>query len=167
MIKKWLLLLCIMLAAPGWATDLPYDEKADARADLQQALAQAQADNKKVLVVFGANWCPECRRLDQEIAQDKTALKRDQFVMVKVDVGNFNKNTDLTQAYGNVTKKGIPAAVILTADNQVEFQGRLSHLTSPYKRYKKPAFYLALVIGAVLSVVGGIVYLRRRNKPQA
>lgn len=163
--KRWRRLLsCLLLALPLTASALPYDEQADARADVQSALAQARQLNKKVLVVFGANWCPECRHLDQEIARGKTALKRDEFVMVKVDVGNFNKNTDLARAYGNVIRKGIPAAVILTADNQVVFRGRLAHLTSPYKRYLKPAFYAALALGA-LSLAGGLVYYLRRRRP--
>ncbi len=164
MIKKWLLLLWVIVAVPLCAAELPYDENADARADLQHALAQAKHHDKKVLVVFGANWCPECRRLDKEIAQNKTAIDKDKFVIVKVDVGHFDKNTNLTKVYGNVTKKGIPAAVILTADNQVEYQGRLSHLTSPYKRYLKPAFYLTLVGGTALLVLGGFLYWQRKRK---
>jgi thioredoxin 1 len=152
------------LALPLDAIALPYDEQADAHADLQRALVRARQLDKNVLVVFGANWCPECRLLDQEIARDKTAIRRDDFVMVKVDVGNFDRNTDLARAYGNVIRKGIPAAVILTADNQVVFRGRLAHLTSPYKRYLKPAFYAAL-IAAVLLLAGGLVYYFRRRRP--
>jgi thioredoxin 1 len=164
-IKKCLLLLCILWCSlPLRATDLPYDDKADAHADLRRALAQAQRDDRKVLAVFGANWCPECRRLDKEISENRTAIDTDDFVIVKIDVGNFDRNTDITQAYGNVTKKGIPAAVILTADNRVEFAGRLSHLTSPYKRYLKLAVYAALPAGLVLALAGLTFHLRRRRR---
>lgn len=165
---RWFWCLCLLCALPMvgvGASGLPYDESADARADVQHALARARQLDRKVLVVFGANWCPECRLLDQQIEQGKTALKRDQFVMVKVDVGNFDRNLDLTRAYGNVIRKGIPAAVVLTPDNQVVFRGRLAHLTSPYKRYLKPAFYAALAILAV-SLLGGLAYYFRRPADQ-
>jgi thioredoxin 1 len=166
---RWFWYLCLLGALPlagAAATALPYDENADARADLQQALVRAKQLDRKVLVVFGANWCPDCRLLDQQIEQGKTALKRDQFVMVKVDVGNFDRNLELTRAYGNVIRKGIPAAVILTPDNQVVFRGRLAHLTSPYKRYLKPAFYAVVAMLAV-SLLGGLAYyLRRRAADQ-
>jgi protein disulfide-isomerase len=165
-IRRWLLSLCLLLALPlgAGASALPYDEQADAHAELQRALVRARQLDKKVLVVFGANWCPECRLLDQEIARDRTAVKRDDFVMVKVDVGQFDRNTDLARAYGNVTRKGIPAAVILTPDNQVVFRGRLAHLTSPYKRYLKPAFYTGLAVLALALLGSAAFYFSRRRQ---
>jgi hypothetical protein len=36
------------------------------------------------------------------------------FVVVKIDVGNFDKNLDVVKHYGYPTGKGIPAAVVLS-----------------------------------------------------
>ena len=33
-----------------------YDESADARADIAKAVADAQRDHKRILLMFGANW---------------------------------------------------------------------------------------------------------------
>jgi hypothetical protein len=33
-----------------------YDESADARADIAKAVADGQRDQKRLLLVFGANW---------------------------------------------------------------------------------------------------------------
>ena len=41
----------------------PYDAAADARSDIAQTLAAAKAENKKALLVFGANWCHDSRAL--------------------------------------------------------------------------------------------------------
>jgi protein disulfide-isomerase len=101
------------------AAELPYDEKADAHADLQHALAQAKKENKQVLAVFGANWCKDCRELDKALHGKTASLVDGKFVVVKIDVGNFDRNTDIAKAYGNPIRKGIPAAVLLTADNKV------------------------------------------------
>ena len=102
------------------ATVLPYNEKADAKADVSHALVEAKVDHRPVLLIFGANWCEDCRALATALKNPKNAALIDkEFRVVKVDVGNFDHNTDLTQAYGNPTKKGIPAAVVVSPDNQV------------------------------------------------
>jgi thiol-disulfide isomerase/thioredoxin len=41
-----------------------YDACADQMALFTAALAKAQAANRKLLVVFGADWCPWCRTID-------------------------------------------------------------------------------------------------------
>ena len=116
------LVLLTALAACAWsanATEWPYNEKADANADVLQALKAAQADHKKVLLVFGANWCKDCRVLDQAMHGSSQSLIEGKFDVVKIDVGNFDKNLDLAERYGNPIKMGIPAVVVVSADNQV------------------------------------------------
>ena len=111
-------------------TALPYDEVADPHRDLQNALAKAKMSGKRVLVVFGANWCPDCRVLDREFhAGGKTAdLIRSQYEIVKVDVGRFDRNLDFAKLYGEPIKKGIPSVVIVTPTNQVVYQTRAGEL---------------------------------------
>jgi thioredoxin 1 len=124
MLKKVFAVLACAVTFGAMAADLPYDEKADAHADLTRALTQAKTDNKKVLAVFGANWCKDCRELDKALHGKSAALIDGKFVVVKIDVGNFDKNTDLAKDYGNPIKKGIPAAVVLTPDNKVVYATR-------------------------------------------
>lgn len=118
--KKFLALLASLLFAhAAFAGGLPYDETADAKSDINRALTTAQHDGKKVLLVFGANWCKDCRELDKALHGKSQSLIDEKFIVVKVDVGNFDKNLDLADAYGNPIKKGIPAAVLLTAGNKM------------------------------------------------
>jgi thioredoxin 1 len=125
-----LLFAAFLSVGAGAATSLPYDEAANAQADLQAALAQAQKSGKKVLAVFGANWCPDCRELDKAMHGRSAEQINASFVVVKIDVGNFNKNTDLAAAYGNPIKKGIPAAVVLTPDNKMLYSTKGGELSS-------------------------------------
>jgi len=128
MIRR-LLLLTSLAAACAWAAPRPYDESADAKALVQQALADAKADQLPVLVIFGANWCEDCRALDAALKTGRNAEQiAHEFKVVKVDVGNFNRNLDLSHAYGDPIKKGIPAAVVLSADNQVLYATRAGEL---------------------------------------
>ncbi len=103
------------------AADAPvYDESVDAPAQVTQALAHAKADNKPLMIVFGANWCGDCKMLDGEFK--KPALKSlldANYVIVKVDVNRFNKNLDVVKPYGEVIKRGIPSIVIVTPANQL------------------------------------------------
>ena len=97
---------------------LPYNAAADAKADVARALADAKAAHVPVLLIFGANWCEDCRALDKALKEGKNAeLMQQQFKVVKVDVGNFDHNLDVAHAYGNPLKKGIPAAVLVSSDN--------------------------------------------------
>ena len=116
------LLFC---AAQAFAADAPYDEKADARADIRTALASAQQAKLPVLVVFGANWCGDCKMLDTAFKSGASApLMAKSFRIVKVDVGRFDHNVDIATGYGVPLKSGIPAVAVLAAD------GRLLYATA-------------------------------------
>jgi thioredoxin 1 len=112
------------------AAPWPYDEKADAAVDVQHAIAAAQSDHKRVLLVFGANWCPDCRALDQAMHGSSQHLIDSKFEVVKIDVGNFDKNLELAQRYGNPIAKGIPAVVVVGPANQVVYSTRNGELAN-------------------------------------
>lgn len=130
--RKRLFLSSLALAsALAVSAALPYDEAADAPTEVQQALAAAKADHRDVLVVFGANWCEDCRALDQALHTGRNAeLVSREFRIVKVDVGRFNKNLELDTAYGNPIKKGIPAAVVLSPDDKVLYSTKAGELSN-------------------------------------
>ena len=127
--KKFLLALAAAsLSTLASAAPWPYNEQADAAADVQHAIAAAQVDHKKVLLVFGANWCEDCRKLDKALHGRSASLIDSRFVVVKVDVGNFDKNLDVQKQYGYPTGKGIPAAVVLSPDDKVIYATRAGEL---------------------------------------
>jgi protein disulfide-isomerase len=109
-----------LLATIAVAAPLPYDEAADAKATVAQGLVAARADHLPLLIIFGANWCEDCRALDEALNTGKNAkLIAREFRVVKIDVGNFDHNLDVAAAYGNPIKLGIPAAVVVSPDNKV------------------------------------------------
>jgi protein disulfide-isomerase len=125
------LLLPIFSLSAAAAIPLPYDETADAKMDLQRALTIAKTNHTSVFVVFGANWCPDCRALDAAIRSGKNAqLIAREFTVVKIDVGNFNRNLDLSATYGNPIAKGIPAAVVLSASGEILYATRAGELAN-------------------------------------
>lgn len=104
--------------APAPETRYPYDESADARSDVNAALLHAE--NKKVLLIFGANWCPDCRKFDAQMMKEplRTTILN-HYELVKIDIGQFDKNMDIAEAYGRPTSKGIPAAAIVDSTGRV------------------------------------------------
>jgi protein disulfide-isomerase len=125
------LLAATCLAVAALAADKPYDEAADARADVQRALADARGAHKPVLIVFGANWCEDCRALDAAFKTERNAaLLAREFRLVKVDVGEFDRNLEIARAYGDPIKRGIPAAVIVSPDNRVLYATRAGELSN-------------------------------------
>ena len=128
--RKFILSMAIALsAATAVAAPLPYDTSANAPADVQQALVQAKTEHLPVLIIFGANWCEDCRALDRALKSDKNAaLMAHAFKVVKVDVGNFDHNLDLSASYGNPIQKGIPAAVVVSPDNRVLYATKAGEL---------------------------------------
>jgi protein disulfide-isomerase len=127
-------LLFMILAATATAAILPYNETADAKLEIKQALTQAATAKIPVIVVFGANWCGDCRALDTAMKTGASAalLSRD-FKIVKVDVGQIDKNLDLAQSYGVPLKKGIPAVVIISPNNEVLYASRAGELADARK----------------------------------
>ena len=116
------LVLSIFLSAFACADVPVYDESVDAAVLVAQALGKAKTDNKQLLIVFGANWCGDCKMLDGEFKKPALkALLDAHYVIVKVDVSRFNKNLDIVKPYGDVIKKGIPSIVIATPANQLVY----------------------------------------------
>ena len=105
----------------------PYHDDADAHRDLAAARERAASARHLVMVIFGANWCPDC--IVQHHSLDTGATEkyaRDHFDFVDVSVGEFdpqlgrfNRNWELAEELGVTLKKGIPAAVILRPDGRV------------------------------------------------
>lgn len=129
--RQLLLLLAFLLLGCTPKTSGPYDERDDAKAALQSTLAAAMAANRPVFVVFGANWCEDCRALDKAMnAEPNASLIARSFQVVKIDVGNFDRNLDIVTTYDNPIKKGIPAAVLLAPDGKVLYATRAGELAS-------------------------------------
>jgi thioredoxin 1 len=98
----------------------PYDSTANARQDIDAALRESRSDDKLVLLDFGANWCLDCLVLDR-LFKDSTVAGYlgANFRVVHIDVGRFDRNLEISGAYGNPIEGGVPAAVVLSPAGDV------------------------------------------------
>ena len=111
-----LLLLLLAPAAADQPTASIYDENADAHRDVAAAITKAQAAQRNVVLVFGANWCGDCRALDAQMRKPElAAIIEKNFVVVEVNLGRFDKNLDVAEQYHVPIKQGIPALAVLNS----------------------------------------------------
>ncbi len=92
----------------------------NAHAEIAQALKLAAQQHKRVLVVFGANWCFDCHVLDLAFRRpDVAAVLTPNYLVVHVDVGEYDKNLDIMQQYEVPKARGIPAIAVLDASGKL------------------------------------------------
>ncbi|HEY4365816.1 MAG TPA: thioredoxin family protein [Steroidobacteraceae bacterium] len=129
--------LLIAGSAGATGTRLGYDPKADPFAQYQDAVAQATAQHKLVLVIAGGDWCRWCHVLNNFVTRnaDVDAALHDAFVVVKVYIGDENLNefffSQLPEA------RGAPHFWIISPDRNVlgsQSTGAFEHGKSGYDK---------------------------------
>ena len=79
---------------------------------IEEARLTAMKNDKVLMVRFGASWCPDCLELSKSLNDVITSNRLEQhFVVVNVDVGEFNRNLNVARSLGVDVNQGIPVAV--------------------------------------------------------
>ncbi|SRR5260370_803201 len=109
------------LKQPTEKKDL-YPESADAKAEIAEAVHRATGAHKRVLVVFGGNWCYDCHVLDEAFHSPEISPTVDKsFEVVHVDIGQMDKNLDVAKQYDVPLDRGVPAIAVLESDGKLLF----------------------------------------------
>jgi thioredoxin 1 len=101
-----------------------FPDPSKGRSDVDAALKQAASSHKRVLVDFGANWCGDCRVLDENLHKpENVSVLAAHYVLVHVNVGEqgIDRNVDLAKRYGIPLDKGVPALAVLESDGRLVF----------------------------------------------
>ncbi|MGA2482216.1 MAG: thioredoxin family protein [Candidatus Acidiferrales bacterium] len=99
-----------------------YPVGVDAKAEIAEAIERAGKTHKRVLLVFGGNWCYDCHVLDAAFHSPEIApLLEKSFEVVHVDIGEMNKNLDLTKQYDVPLARGVPAIAVLDGAGNLLF----------------------------------------------
>jgi thioredoxin 1 len=109
------------LAQPANMKKDIYPADADAHAEIREAEEKAAGSNKRLLLVFGANWCFDCHVLDLAFHRpDIAPILAANYEVVHVDIGpDGQKNADLVQQYQIPLDKGVPALAIAESDGRL------------------------------------------------
>jgi thiol:disulfide interchange protein len=99
----------------------PYDEAANADAQVAAAFARARKSHKRVLIDLGGNWCGDCIVLANflqlpEMQRFMTA----HYEKVFVDVGRFDRNLKIPARFGFKARlEGVPMILVATPDGRL------------------------------------------------
>jgi Thioredoxin-like len=111
------------LPEPAKPNTALYAPPADAQAEIRAALASAAKDHKRVILVFGANWCYDCHVLDTAFHSPAIApLVNANYHVVHINVGDDgDQNLDLAEHYGVPLKQAvrIPSLAVLDPDGKL------------------------------------------------
>ena len=97
-----------------------YPATADAHAEIKEAEEKAEKEQKRVLLVFGANWCYDCHVLDLAFQRPDFAPVVARYEVVHVDIGpDGKKNGDVAKQFQVPLEKGIPALAVLDSTGKL------------------------------------------------
>jgi thioredoxin 1 len=98
-----------------------YPADADAHAEIKEAEERAAPEHKRLLLVFGANWCFDCHVLDLAFhGSDLAPIVAANYEVVHIDLGpDEHKNADLVQQFEVPLDKGIPALAVAESDGRL------------------------------------------------
>ncbi len=136
-----LLIFSLGPVAARAASQQIYDDNANPQQQIAAAIATASKSGQNILLIFGANWCPDCRALDAAMHQpDMAELIDKNYVVVHISVGYGHKNIEVGAKYGVPLQRGFPAIAVLDAHGNVLFaqdQGQFANARRmPYQDFK-------------------------------
>jgi thioredoxin 1 len=113
------------LPVPAKPNTALYPPPDDAQSEINAALASAAKDHKRVILVFGANWCYDCHVLDATFRSKTFApIVNASYHVVHINVGDEgDQNLDLAEHYG-VPLKGhvrVPSLAVLDSNGKVVY----------------------------------------------
>ncbi|MGQ0763774.1 MAG: thioredoxin family protein [Acidobacteriota bacterium] len=118
-------------------TDL-YPAGVDAKQKIETSLKTAAAENKRVILIFGGNWCYDCHVLDQALHEgDAAKIIKESFLVVHVDIGEGDKNLDLIKKYDTTLGFGVPTVVIIDAEARVVYSSTKGEFEAARSMMKK------------------------------
>jgi hypothetical protein len=99
-----------------------YPQNVDANQEIAETLRAAATSHKRVLIVFGGNWCFDCHVLDEAFHSPEIAPTLNKsFLVIHVDIGQMDKNLDVAKKYDVPLNRGVPALAVLDSDGKLLF----------------------------------------------
>tara|TARA_B100001564_G_scaffold31037_1_gene22812 strand:+ start:1882 stop:2385 length:504 start_codon:yes stop_codon:yes gene_type:complete len=92
---------------------LPYDGKVYDVNDLNKFIDNSINSSKQPIIIFGANWCPDCRIFSgtMDIPKINSYINK-HFEILYIDVKRYEINMGLMEEYGIPSAEGIPRVLV-------------------------------------------------------
>jgi thioredoxin 1 len=101
---------------------LIYHTEVDPTQQIADAIQSASKSRKRILLVFGGNWCFDCHVLDEAFHSPEIAPTLDKsFIVLHIDIGQMDKNLDVAKKYDIPLDRGVPAIAVLDSNGKLLF----------------------------------------------
>ncbi len=148
--RKYFLLAGILFSATiGFSQDMTkfklYKPEENAKHEIAEAVKEAKAAGKHVLIQIGGNWCIWCARFNEFVTNDKSldSLVNSNYIVYHLNYSKENKNTELLAKYEFPQRFGFPVFLVLNDKGDVVHTQSSWYLESAksYDKEKVNAFF--------------------------
>lgn len=141
------LLIAIVFTGTAFSQDMKnfklYKPEENAEKKIEEAVKQAKAAGKHVLVQIGGNWCIWCARFNDYVTTDKSidSLVTANYVVYHMNYSKENTNEKLLAKYSYPQRFGFPVFLIL------DDKGKLIHTQNSSYLEKDKSYDKTAVVG--------------------
>ena len=99
---------------------LPYNGEIYSESDIERFLDSSINKSKQPIIIFGGNWCPDCRILEGTL-QLPTIKKYmiEHYEIMHVDVGRYDKNMNLISYFKIPKEEGVPRVLVFDINKNI------------------------------------------------
>ena len=99
---------------------LPYNGEIYFESDIERFLDSSINKSKQPIIIFGGNWCPDCRILEGTL-QLPTIKKYmiEHYEIMHVDVGRYDKNMNLISYFKIPKEEGVPRVLVFDINKNI------------------------------------------------
>ena len=120
---------------------LPYDEKVVDSLQLDEFIDLSISKGKQPVVIFGGNWCPDCRILEGTLAMPTIEkFLQQHYQVMHIDIGRYDRNMELMDHLNIESKKGVPRVVILDLEKNIVNSSTSSEWTTARDRKQQEIY---------------------------
>ena len=120
---------------------LPYDGTIYSVKNLNKFMNETIAANKQPILMFGANWCPDCRIFAGTMNIPKIkAYIEEKFNVLYIDVKRYEINMHLMEEYGIPSAEGIPRLLVFDKDKNLLNNSRTAEWRTARDRSSQEIF---------------------------
>ena len=98
-----------------------YHPEADAKADIEALVKQADQEDKHVILQIGGNWCGWCYLFHDFVKDNEelSSIVNENFLVYHLNYSKENKNTELLAKYQFPQRFGFPVLLILNQKGEL------------------------------------------------
>ena len=120
---------------------LPYDGTIYSVKNLNKFMNETIAANKQPILMFGANWCPDCRIFAGTMNIPKIkAYIEEKFNVLYIDVKRYEINMHLMEEFGIPSAEGIPRLLVFDKDKNLLNNSRTAEWRTARDRSSQEIF---------------------------